>query len=182
MSGSARETTIAAEAAAIAKGRRSLGDPTELQALFGEFAGGVIQRAVDASRAAQAGHLDAGQKAAEQDQEAAQGLIETLAGRDPAWVPLGGWNAMAEGGLRGWLREVLSEEAHPDMLAREPDGPLEALAGYLLLRLYTALGELRDGIGEEGLRETVEAIIGDGVRMALGIPFDAEFEGGAAAE
>jgi hypothetical protein len=68
----------------------------------------------------------------------------------------------------------------PAMLARAPDGPLEAVAAYLLFRVYQLLAE--DGSTTEAdLQDHIEATIEDGCRLLLGIPSEAELEAAAEA-
>jgi hypothetical protein len=119
------------------------------------------------------------EKAAAEDQAAAATFIEVIAGRDAAWVPMGGWNANAKGGLRAWARKTLDGIMAPAMLARAPDGPLEAVAAYLL-RVYQLLAEASSTL-EADLRDHIEATIEDGCRLLLGIPSEAELAAASAA-
>lgn len=132
--------------------------------MVGAYVGGMVLRAAQA-----AGDPVKQNQAAVDDQAAAKVFMAVIAGRDPAYAPMGSWNAGEEGGLKSWVRHVLRKVVHPGMLAK-PDGPYEAVAAYLMDRTYTTLGELRDGVTEEELSAAVQDIVKDGVRLVLGIP------------
>ena len=103
---------------------------------------GMWDRAVAAAK----GEIT-GQAAAAEDQKAAHAFMRVIAGRDPAYVPMGGWNANEVGGLQAFIRKALTPVMHPAMLAK-PGGPYEALAAYLMGETYRLLGQA-DELSEE---------------------------------
>jgi hypothetical protein len=106
--------------------------------------------------------------------EAAQVFMKIIAGRDPAYVPMGGWNANETGGLKSCVRKRLAGVMHPAMLAK-PDGPYEALAAYLMHETYRLLAE-SDKLSEPQMRDRLDNLFYEGQRLVLGWPSNQEID------
>jgi hypothetical protein len=165
----ARETSLLAQEAPEAAGKLYLGDPAVVDRLVRDFVGGVWNRTTEVSE----GTLGRPEGIAA-NEAAAKAFMEVIAGRDPAYVPMGGWNANETGGLKSFIRRNLEEIMHPDMMAK-PDGPYEALAAYLMHETYRLLAEMSD-LPEEAVQGRLDGILDDGRRLLLGLPSNQELD------
>ncbi len=152
-------------------GKPSLADSAALLRLFGEYVGGIAERWGQAGN----GTLDRTQAVKITDAELDR-LAGILAGKDATWHSAGQWT---EKGMPAHLSKVLAEIV-PNLVEKE--GPVRALLGYVTLETYGACADMANGQTVDDLRERLEGIVEDATRLALGLPPDAAFEGGAVAE
>jgi hypothetical protein len=165
-----RETTILAHLDPEAAGKPYLGDP----AVVDRLVRGYVMGLWDTTVAVSTGQMPKDQATAA-NQAAAQAFMTVIAGCDPAYVPLGGWNANETGGLKSFIRKALGDLMHPGMLAREPDGPYEALAAYLMRETYQLLAQSSE-LSEQQMRDRLDGIFDDGHRILLGLPSNQDMD------
>lgn len=164
-----RDTTILAYEDPDGTDKPYLGDPAVIDGLVRGYVMGIWDRAVAAAEG-----TTTGEAAAAVDQVQAQAFMKVIAGRDPRYVAMGGWNANQVGGLRACARKRLKGVMHPAMLAKR-DGPYEALAAYFMQETYRLLGQAAE-LTEETMQDRLDSIFDDGQLLLLGLPTNQEID------